>query len=161
MELLTWPAFPKVGIEADSGGSPIRWGMAQCADAEMSVSLVQTAYVTHILIVEDECLIRMLAADVAAEQGYVVQEAGDSDEALRILERQPEIGLVFTDIDMPGQCDGLFLAKFISRSWPSIRIVITSGKVRPHADELPEGSLFLAKPYRPEELAAAFAQLLQ
>lgn len=127
----------------------------------MNVSLVQTAHVARILIVEDECLIRMLAADVAAEHGYAVLEADGSDEAISLLEREPDIDIVFTDIDMPGRCDGLMLAKHIRLSWPSVRIVITSGKVRPREDELPEGSLFLAKPYRPEELADIFALALR
>jgi CheY-like chemotaxis protein len=136
-------------------------GVAQSARTEMSVSLVQTAHEALILIVEDECLIRMLAADVAAEQGFAVLEAGNSDEAIRLLERQAGIDLVFTDIDMPGDCDGLALAKCISHLWPSVRIIITSGKVRPREEDLPKGSLFLAKPYRPEELEDAFAMVLQ
>jgi CheY-like chemotaxis protein len=135
--------------------------LAQGADAEMCVSLDQTAPLAHILIVEDECLIRMLAADIAAEQGYAVMEAGNSDEALNLLDQHPDIDLVFTDIDMPGRCDGLALAKRVRHLWPSIPIVITSGKVRPSEKDLPAGSLFLPKPYRPEELAGAFAQALQ
>lgn len=127
----------------------------------MSVSLVQIAHEALILIVEDEYLIRMLAADVAAERGFAVLEAGNSDEAMRLLERQAGIDIVFTDIDMPGDCDGLALAKRISHLWPSVRIVITSGKVRPRESELPNGSLFLAKPYRPDELADALAMVLQ
>lgn len=127
----------------------------------MSVSTGPIAQEALILIVEDECLIRMHAADVASEQGYLVLEAGSGDEALMLLERESGIDILFTDIDMPGKCDGLALAKYIRHSWPSVRIVVTSGKVRPRAQDLPDGSLFLAKPYRPSELAEAFARVLQ
>ncbi|MDF0546247.1 response regulator [Sphingobium sp. H39-3-25] len=153
--------FPNSLIERTVGAFHRSVGGWRQAPAENSVSSVQIAHEALILIVEDESLIRMLAADVAAEQGYVVLEAGNSDEALMLLERQGGIDLVFTDIDMPGKCDGLALARRISHSWPSVRIVVTSGKVRPRAQDLPNGSIFLAKPYRPEELANAFALVLQ
>lgn len=124
------------------------------------MKLVEAANVAQILIVEDECLIRMLATDIAVEEGYVALEAGNSEEALAILKSDPGIDLVFTDIDMPGDHDGLALAGEIKRSWPSIRIVITSGKIRPLDSDLPDGSLFLPKPYRPDELADAFTKAL-
>lgn len=134
--------------------------MAQGADAEMGVNLAEAADVAQILIVEDEFLIRMLAADVATDQGYGVLEAGSSEEAVAILERDRNIGLVFTDIDMPGACDGLALAKLIKRSWPAIRVVITSGKVIPPDNDMPDDVVFLAKPYRPQELAHIFVEAL-
>ena len=91
--------------------------------------------------------------------GFEALEAGGSSEAMRILERRIDIGLVFTDIDMPGGVDGLKLAALIRSRWPPIEIIITSGKRQPLANEMPVGGLFFAKPYRPEEVTAAMRRL--
>ena len=63
-----------------------------------------------VLIVEDDLLLRMLAAEVVTEAGFVALEAGDADEAIALLEARPEIALLFTDIDMPGIDGGAFAA---------------------------------------------------
>ena len=60
-----------------------------------------------VLLVEDELLLRMDAAAMVAEAGFEVVEAGDADEAIAILESRRDIGIVFTDIQMPGSMDGL------------------------------------------------------
>lgn len=124
------------------------------------MNLAEAAGGAQILIVEDEFLIRMLAADVAMDQGYGVLEAGSSEEAMAILERDPNIGLVFTDIDMPGACDGLALAGLIRRFWPAIQVVVTSGKVIPPDNDMPDDVMFVAKPYRPQDLANIFVEAL-
>jgi two-component system, response regulator PdtaR len=59
-----------------------------------------------VLIVEDEPLLRMLAAEVVEEAGFVAIEARDADEAIVLLESHPDISLLFTDINMPGSMDG-------------------------------------------------------
>ena len=67
----------------------------------------------RILIVEDEVLIRLGAADMLVDAGFDVAEANNADEAIQILETRPDITLVFTDIQMPGSMDGLKLAAAI------------------------------------------------
>jgi CheY-like chemotaxis protein len=112
-----------------------------------------------ILIVEDEFLLRMHAADMIGDAGFDVVEAGNADEAIAILEARPDIHVVFTDIQMPGAMDGLKLARFVRGRWPPIKIVATSGFVRVGKDDLPEGSVFLSKPYRPEHIVATLREL--
>jgi two-component system, response regulator PdtaR len=51
-----------------------------------------------VLIVEDELLLRISAAEMVADAGFEVVEAGDADEAIAILEARPGIHIVFTDI---------------------------------------------------------------
>ncbi|MCI0598219.1 MAG: response regulator [Beijerinckiaceae bacterium] len=99
-----------------------------------------------VLVVEDEPFVRLMAADVLSHAGYCVLEAGNADEALRILEAQADVGIVFTDVDMPGSIDGLGLADRISRRWPSIATVFTSGHCH-YMEKIPRESRFLAKPY--------------
>jgi CheY-like chemotaxis protein len=106
-----------------------------------------------VLIVEDEIMVRTVAVEIAYDAGFSVLQAADSDEAIRVLQSRSDIGVVLTDIDMPGTLDGLELAQAIRHRWPSIEVVVTSGKMRPGADELPERSYFVRKPYDISKLA--------
>jgi CheY-like chemotaxis protein len=112
-----------------------------------------------VLIVEDEFLLRMNAAEMIGDAGFDVIEAGNADEAIAILEARPDIHVVFTDIQMPGSMDGMKLARFVRGRWPPIKIVATSGFVNVGKDDLPEGSRFLPKPYRPEQIVATLCEL--
>ncbi|MDI3560626.1 response regulator [Bradyrhizobium sp. Arg816] len=112
-----------------------------------------------ILIVEDEFLLRMDSVEVIEEAGFEVIPAGNADEAIAILTARSDIHLVFTDIQMPGSMDGLKLARFVRDRWPPIKIVATSGHVRAADKDLPEGSVFLPKPYREAELIATLRNL--
>ena len=55
-----------------------------------------------VLLVEDEFLIRVHAAEVIREAGFEVIEAISADEAIVILETRRDIRVLFTDIQMPG-----------------------------------------------------------
>ena len=63
-----------------------------------------------VLIVEDDLLIRLHAAQIIEEAGFEVIEASNADEAIAILEVRSDITVLFTDIQMPGSMDGLKLA---------------------------------------------------
>ena len=80
-----------------------------------------------VLLVEDEPVIRAVAAIHLEEAGFETVEAANADEAITLLESELEIRIVFTDIDMPGSMDGLKLAASIKGRWPPIKIVITTG----------------------------------
>ena len=108
-----------------------------------------------VLVVEDEPLVRMVAAETLAGAGYLILEAGTGDEAIQIISAGAPLTAVVTDIEMPGAVDGLELAKAIETRWPEIAIVIVSGRRLPARDELPLKAVFLPKPYSPERLIAA------
>jgi CheY-like chemotaxis protein len=112
-----------------------------------------------VLIVEDEFLLRMNAAESIGDAGFDVVEAGNADEAIAILEACPGIHVVFTDIEMPGSMDGLKLAKFVKGRWPPIEIVATSGHVKIGVGDLPEGGRFLPKPFRPAQIVELLCEL--
>ncbi|OJY63236.1 MULTISPECIES: response regulator [unclassified Rhizobium] len=99
-----------------------------------------------VLVVEDEALIGLAIADELEDQGFVVFSASSADDAIKLIERHPEIAVVFTDIDMPGTMDGIKLAAFVRDRWPPIKIIVTSGRVNPKGS-LAEDIPFLAKPY--------------
>jgi CheY-like chemotaxis protein len=99
-----------------------------------------------VLVVEDEMLLRMRAVDMVEDAGYASIEAVDADEAIAILESRSDIGLMLTDIQMPGSMDGLKLAHTVRKRWPSIRIIIVSGQLKPADIDIPAHSRFFGKP---------------
>jgi two-component system, cell cycle sensor histidine kinase and response regulator CckA len=113
-----------------------------------------------ILVVEDEELIRKLAAHVLAQEGYQVLEASDPIEACDLF-RYKDIDVLFTDVMMPCN-NGADLARALVLRRPQTKVVFASG--------LPPGSLpetsqvnhvtFLQKPYGPQQLKAAIESAL-
>ena len=112
-----------------------------------------------VLIVEDEFLIRMRAADIINDAGFEVLEAADADEAILILESRGDILVVFTDIRMPGSMDGLKLAHAVRDRWPPVHIVATSAH-HTLIDELPARTVFLPKPYSECKIVGALDALI-
>ena len=105
-----------------------------------------------VLIVDDEPFIRLVAADILEDAGATVFEAGDAEEALAMLDAHHDIALVFTDVNMPGDMNGIDLVASVHRTKPAIQWIVTSGRQHYRQDELPDDATFLAKPYRPAEL---------
>ncbi len=108
-----------------------------------------------ILTVEDEFLISEHLRGILEDAGHNVVATFDADEAITVLETHPEIGVVITDVNLPGSMDGLRLAAAIRERWPPIHLIVTTGQAHPLKGELPSGSLFIPKPYRPDEILSA------
>ncbi|NEU12294.1 response regulator [Methylobacterium sp. BTF04] len=107
-----------------------------------------------VLVVEDEAAICELAAEALLGEGYRVLTAADADEAEDILARE-SIDLLFTDIDLARNTNGIVLARRARRHQPGLPVVYTSGG-RGHlslADAVAE-SVFVPKPYRLSHLVA-------
>lgn len=100
-----------------------------------------------VLVVEDEGLVRMAVADELMDAGFAVLEAGNADQAIRMLENHPEISILFTDIDMPGSMDGIRLAHAVRERWPPVKLVLVSGHQSPQPGALPSETAFFSKPY--------------
>lgn len=112
-----------------------------------------------ILVVEDEPLVRMFLADALDEAGFKVFEAVSADEAITLLQARPDIQAVVTDIEMPGSMNGIGLAQAVRERWPGIGLAVTSGRVRPGPDDLPEDVVFLAKPYLLDTVITVIRQM--
>lgn len=111
-----------------------------------------------VLIVEDEPLIRVDAVDMVEDEGFDVCEASDAAKALHLLETQDDIGILFTDIDMPGDIDGLDLARIVRKRWPHIAIIIVSGHRHLSESDVPNGGVFFSKPYLRSAMLKALHQ---
>lgn len=79
-----------------------------------------------ILVVEDNDAVRSFTTDTLRELGFNVIDAVDASEALKILDRDRQIDLLFTDIGLPG-LNGRELAAAVQRRYPNIRLLFTSG----------------------------------
>jgi CheY-like chemotaxis protein len=95
----------------------------------------------RVLVVEDEALVRLSAREEIEAAGFKVYEAYNADEAIRLLEANPDIELIFTDVDMPGSMDGVKLAHYVRTRWPPVKIIVTSGYQHWTAEQLPKGSV--------------------
>ncbi len=98
-----------------------------------------------ILVVEDEILTRMAAADHLRDCGYRILEAANAEEARTLLRAAEPIEIVFSDINMPGM-DGISLAQWIMKEFPDVKVVLTSGDLN-NATAASAAAHFLAKPY--------------
>jgi|ERR1700677_592070 DNA-binding NtrC family response regulator len=113
----------------------------------------------NVLVVEDDYLIRANAVDMIEEAGFRVDEAGSADDAVRILEQRRNVGLVFTDVHMPGSLNGLDLARLVEHRWPGTGVIVTSGRATKM--DIPRRAIFLAKPYSSSELVGKLRALLE
>jgi DNA-binding NtrC family response regulator len=113
-----------------------------------------------VLVVEDEVIVRLMAANALEEAGFTVIEASNADEAVRILESRTDIRIVFTDIDMPGSMDDMKLAACIRDRWPPVEIILTSGHFAAKDVTMPERGLFFPKPYDPHAVGQAMRRMV-
>ena len=103
---------------------------------------------SKILIVEDDPIVLMSAAQALRAGGGAVLEAESADMAATILNSEAgQVAVVFSDIDMPGALNGLTLAHAIGEQWPAIAVVLASGHAIPTPAELTPCVRFIRKPY--------------
>jgi CheY-like chemotaxis protein len=101
-----------------------------------------------VVVAEDEPLILMEIVDQLIEEGFEVLEARHAAEALDILAASaPDVHVLFTDVRMRGEMDGVALSHHVKTHWPWIGLLVTSAHATPMTDNLPEGCRFLPKPY--------------
>jgi two-component system, response regulator PdtaR len=112
-----------------------------------------------VLVVEDDSLVRMLAVDLLEEAGFEVVEAEHAPAALDALARRPDVQVMLTDVEMPGQPDGFGLARRVAAERPEVGIMIVSGRAWPRPGDLPPGGVFVGKPYDGEALVAQVYEL--
>jgi two-component system, cell cycle sensor histidine kinase and response regulator CckA len=116
-----------------------------------------------LLVVDDEEMVRRLAARMLVTQGYRVLEARDGHEAMRVLQRFAQrVNAVLTDIAMPG-IGGRQLGETIAECWPQIRVLYMSGF--PARRMVNDGRLdptlpFIQKPFTSDQLGRKIRDLL-
>lgn len=106
-------------------------------------------------MVEDEALILINTVDELEDAGCEVLAAPNATLAVRLLESRSDVTHLFSDIDLPGEMDGLQLAALARQRWPTVRILLTSGHMLPHTFAVPDQVEFFPKPYRIEQVRAS------
>lgn len=104
-----------------------------------------------ILVVDDEVLLRLLAAEHLSDAGFEVLEAANGAEAMALMSERHDIKAVVTDVRMPGGPNGLELARAVREACPGA-IVVVSGRAVPAAGELAERAYYVPKPYGGREV---------
>ncbi|WP_430910442.1 response regulator [Methylobacterium sp. sgz302541] len=114
-----------------------------------------------VLVVEDESFVCELAAEALLDEGYRVLTAADAEEAEAILDRE-SVDLLFTDIDLARNTNGIALARVARRRLPDLPVVYTSGgRAALSGEDAVSRSVFVPKPYRPSELVDLTNDLLR
>jgi CheY-like chemotaxis protein len=99
-----------------------------------------------ILVVDDQPIVRSVTAAVLTKAGYQILEADSADEALVVLGKRVDVGMLVTDVNMPASSmDGLELAHHVREKWPSMGIVVVSGTITAGASNLANGAVFIPK----------------
>jgi two-component system, response regulator PdtaR len=113
-----------------------------------------------VLVVEDEVMISNLVADCLTASGFAVHEVTTADQALRYLNSGANVDVLFTDINLPGHMSGADLAVAVRELRPEMPIVYASGRYQlSEISPLVPRSLFMAKPYDPDDVCALLTRL--
>lgn len=115
-----------------------------------------------VLVVDDDRGVRRLTARMLRLEGYDVLEADSATEALRLLESGPDVGLVVTDIVMPGM-HGLDLADRVLERAPGARVVLMTGHAAELSSQLDQRTPqlpILLKPFTSDQLLVTVRRAL-
>ena len=158
-----------VAVESRVGvGTTVRLLLPAVTDAALPDAPVQPLPLLpdgnrmKLLVVEDDPNVRASACLLLESLEFDVREAEDAESALKCLDSEPDIRLLFTDMVMPKGMNGLDLAREARRSHPDIHVVIVSGY--PEAELKKSGASsnefrWLRKPYTREQLATMLAPI--
>lgn len=111
-----------------------------------------------ILVVEDNPDVKSVAVTLLEQLNYRTVAVDNAKSALNLLATGTPIDLVFTDVMLPGDLDGVALAQAISKKHPRVPVLLTSGYAKALAAR--HGLPILRKPYQLSALAEAIRSSL-
>ena len=116
-----------------------------------------------ILVVEDDADVRIYSCETLRELGYHVLEAQNGQEGLELLDRHPEIRVLFTDVGLPGGMNGRELAERARKRRPTLGVLFTTGYARNaivHDGRLDPGVQLITKPFTQGALASKLRDII-
>ena len=141
-----------------------RWeGDVETVEQQQDTPVPEGEREETILVVEDDDDVRAFSVESLRELGYRVIEAHDGAAALRLLERQPRIDLLFTDVVLPGGLTGAQVAAQARAMRSDLKVLFTTGYARNaivHHGRLDKGVQLLTKPFSFKDLAAKVRDIL-
>ena len=112
-----------------------------------------------VLIVKDDVKSLFNTAFNLREVGFKVYQATNADTAIERLVLHDDIRVMYTDIDVDGAREGLKLSAVVRHRWPQIKVMVTSGRRLGDLDIMPDGVMFMQKPYQYETLTRSVTRL--
>ena len=158
-----------INIESEWGqGTTIRLYLPRYVGVDQDEAAAETMTTSlgggeQILLVEDDDLVRSYVHNQLQQLGYQVIAASSGPAALAIIQQQPDIDLLFTDVVMPGGMSGRELGDAARQLRPQLKILYTSGyseQAIVHQGRLDPGVTLLSKPYRRADLAQKIRDVL-
>lgn len=142
-------------LPRETEGKPIKSG-----EAEESTPLSENC--ETVLVVEDDANLRELTLRRLEGLGYVVLEAEDAETAIKILDREPDIALLFSDIVLGRGLSGIELGRWLRSNKPNVNVLLTTGYASDAAggEQMGEEFTILHKPYTRADLAVAVHAML-
>ena len=133
------------------------------AHPDEQLSIPEAASEETILVLEDDDDVRAYSVEILRELGYRVIEAHDGPSALRLLERQTRVDLLFTDVVLPGGMTGAQVAAQARGARPELKVLFTTGYARNaivHHGRLDQGVQLITKPFSMADLATRVRDIL-
>ncbi|HYC68844.1 ATP-binding protein [Brevundimonas sp.] len=138
-------------------------GEGASAEGEEAPLVPESGEDETILVLEDDDDVRTYSVEALREFGYRVVEAHDGPSALRLLERQSRVDLLFSDVVLPGGMTGAQVAAKARELRPDLRVLFTTGYARNaiiHHGRLDKGVELITKPFTASDLAARVRDVL-
>ncbi len=152
-------------IESAPGrGTSVRLVMPFAAGKQLAKPSIRAEKRPSILVVEDDVDVRQTAVDILTDAGFEIHEAENAAQALGLLQTEMTFDLLFSDIIMPGDMNGVELARRALHLRPRMQVVLTSGYAREALEvrhRVREDVAFLPKPYRADSLRNTVGQLFE
>ncbi|MDB5597636.1 MAG: response regulator [Hyphomicrobiales bacterium] len=142
--------------EAESSGVRLRKPPPSPELGALAAGVATVAAGHSVLVINSAPEVRSLARSILEELRLSVVEAESSEEALMILQEQAlTLSAVFSDVMMPG-LDGVVLANIIMKTWPAIKVILSTGAAGAADLRLPLNASLIAKPWRISEMFRLF-----
>ncbi|MDB5652201.1 MAG: response regulator [Hyphomicrobiales bacterium] len=153
-------ALQNAGVEfiGEAGSSGVRLRKPSTGpDNGVIAAGAAAAVAAHsVLVINSAPEVRSLARSILEELSLSVIEAENSEEALMILQDQAlSLSAVFSEVMMPGM-DGVVLANIIMKTWPAIKVILSTGAAGAADLRLPLNASLIAKPWRISEMFRVF-----
>ena len=115
-----------------------------------------------VIIVEDDELMSSILVDMLTDMGGSCISFVTADDALmHLLQDGASCSLVVTDHTLPGQLSGHDFALMVKERWPNVPVVLTSGFGFDVVGDLPQGAIFLHKPWSIQQMVEAVNSLVK
>jgi DNA-binding NtrC family response regulator len=113
------------------------------------------------LVVDGEMPVRAQLVEIARTAGFDVVSVATADEAVLLLEAGIGVLLLFADGDMRRSRDGMKLTEIVRERWPSVGLIVSTGRNDVPLVDLPACGCFFAKPEEADTLRRAFGKMAQ